>query len=419
MEEKLQRFARATDFSACEVIIMKKAAVSRSPRPDYADAADFLRVASVGIIGWYHIWQQSWLNPDLHIGKLCLRFYPIVACGYMFVDLMLLLSGFLLMLGFLNKRDRDPLGFYRSRAARILPSYLFCLAVVLFVFDLPARVYPTAADLRADLLPHLGFIHNFFYKSYIGTKLNGALWTLAVEVQFYLLFPLLARAFMKKPALTYGCMTVFALAVRFRLCLLDTDTGMYFNHLGAMLDVYANGMLAANVYYQLRKTQKKAWRVWLSSVLCVAACVGIYLILSRQLRTTGPDKPHRGQMTWRYPLSALGAVFLVCGSRSIRPLRALFSNPITRFLSGISFNFYIWHQFLAVQLKKWRIPAYTGDAPNMEGQMPWQHTYTLVCFAAALLAAFLVTYLIEKPCARFIKKHLKRDPARDRIGISK
>ena len=113
-----------------------------------------------------------------------------------------------------------------------------------------------------------------------------------------------------------------------------------------------------------------------------------------------------GQMLWRYPLSILGSVFLVCGSRSILALRKLFSNPVTRFLSGISFNFYIWHQFLAVQLKKWRIPPYTGSTPNQDGQMPWQLHYTLICFAAALLTAALITYLVEKPAAKWIKRRL-------------
>ena len=384
-------------------------------RRDYADAADFLRVASVGIIGWYHIWQQSWLNPDLHIGNIYLRFYPVAACGYMFVDLMLLLSGFLLMLGFLNKRDRSPLDFYVSRFARIVPSYWFCLAVMLFAVALPQKLYAASADLWADLLPHLTFTHSFFSKSYIGTKLNGSLLTLAVEVQFYLLFPLLGRAFQKKPTLTYVCMTAFSLAVRLRLCLWNADVAIYFNRLGAMLDVYANGMAAALVYFRLCKQKSRAWRAWLSTVLTIGTCAGIYLILDRQLHTSGAEAVRRGQMTWRYLLSLLGSVFLVCGSRSVKGMRRLFSNRVTRFLSGISFNFYIWHQFLAVQLKKWRIPPYTGDAPNQESQMPWQRTYTLTCFLAALLAATLVTYLIEKPCARFLKKHLKRSGYGDTI----
>ena len=376
-------------------------------RSDRADAADFLRVFCVGFIGWYHIWQQSWLNPDLHIGRLVFRFYPLVSCGYMFVDLMLLLSGFLLMLGFLNGRDRRPSDFYRSRAARILPSYWLGIAVMLFAALWPQNLYASSSELWGDLLPHLTFTHNFFYGSYLFTKLNGVLWTLAVEVQFYLLFPWLARAFEKKPILTYLAMTVFSLLVRLRLCLWDQDVSLYFNRLGAMLDVYANGMMAAVLYLRLDKKPERVWRAWLSTALTVFSCIGIYCILNRQMYADGMTALRRGQMTWRFLLSLLGGSFLVCGSRSIRLMRSLFSNRLTRFLSGLSFNFYIWHQFLALQLKKWHIPPYTGDAPNMEGQMPWQRRYTALCFLAALLTAVLVTYLVEKPCARLIKKHKK------------
>ena len=113
---------------------------------------------------------------------------------------------------------------------------------------------------------------------------------------------------------------------------------------------------------------------------------------------------HLGQMLWRFPLSALGGVFLVCGSRSVLLLRRLFSNRVVRFLSGLSFNFYIWHQFLYVQLKQWRIPYYEGENPNRAGLQPWQNHYTLTCFAAALALSLVITYLVEKPCARWIKR---------------
>lgn len=375
-------------------------------RGDYADAGDFLRVLCVALIGWYHIWQQSWLNPNLTLGGRTLRLYPLVACGYMFVDLMLLLSGFLLMLGWLSGRGREPGRFYAARAARILPSYLLCIGIMLFAFALPGKQYGSAKHLWTDLLSHLSFTHNLFRDAYSHTRLNGALWTLAVEVQFYLLFPWLARAFHREPARCYCAMVALGMLSRIVIALFLTDTTIYINRLSAMLDVYANGMLAACIYKKLASAPQRAWRAWLSTLLTAAAAFLIYRILDAQLGRSGGEAVRMGQMLWRFPLPALGCVLLVCGSRAIRLVRALFSNRATRFLSGISFNFYIWHQFLAVKLKQWRIPAYVGNAPNREAQQPWQSRYTLLCFAAALLAALAVTYLVEKPCARFIKRRL-------------
>lgn len=385
---------------------MKKWFTSSEIRPDYSDAGDFLRAACIGMIGWYHIWQQSWLNPDFALFGHRFRLYPLVACGYMFVDLMLLLSGFLLMLGFLSGRGRKTAAFYTARAARILPCYLFCIAVMLFGFALPGRQYGSGKHMWTDILAHLSFTHNLFPESYTGTRLNGALWTLAVEVQFYIFFPLLARQFEKKPALTCGCMIGIAWLYRILVHLFVENTTLYINQLPAMLDVYAVGMAAALIFRRLADRPQKAWRAWLSTLLTVLSIIAIYYLLDRQLSERGQENIRAGQLLRRFPLSLAGSMFIVCGSRSIRLLRKLFSNRVTRFLSGISFNFYIWHQFIAVKLKEWHIPAYEIENPNAAGLQPWQSTYTACCFAAALIMAVLCTWLIEKPCSRLIRRSL-------------
>lgn len=377
-------------------------------RGNYADAGDFLRVASVGLIGWYHIWQQSWLNPNLTIGSCTLQFYPLVACGYMFVDLMLLLSGFLLMLGWLDGRGRDLRSFYTARAARILPSYLLCMAVMLFVFALPGKLYGTPKHMWTDVISHLSFTHNLFEDSYRFTHLNGALWTLAVEVQFYLVFPILARCFRKEPAWTWCAMAAVGILSRIAMELFLEDTTFYVNRLSAMMDVYANGMLAACIYKKLAGRPQKTCFAWICTVLTGLSAWLIYEIICRQYGMRGAGLIHFGQAFWRFPLSALGCIFLVCGSLSIRLVRGLFSNRCVRFLSGLSFNFYIWHQFLAVKLKEWRIPYYEGTNPNQAGLQPWQNRYTFCCFAGALLVSMAITYLVEKPCAWAIKRALSR-----------
>ena len=373
-------------------------------RSSYADAADFLRALCIFFIAWFHIWQQSWLNPNFTLLGHPVDIYPVVACGYMFVDLMLALSGFLLMLGFLNGRDRAPRRFYVARAARILPSYWFCLIVVLFCFALPGHEFGSASRMWKDLLSHLSFTHNLLTEGYNGTRLNVALWTLAVEVQFYLIFPLLARAFEKKPLLTWALMCAFGMGMRYFVYKTYPDTTLYFNRLPAMMDVYANGMLAAWAYFWLKDARPAVWRAALSTLLALGCCVLTYRILRAQYYRGGGENLRLGQIIWRFPLSALGGVFLLCGSRALRPVRALLSNPVTRFLSGISFNYYIWHQYLAVKLKAWHIPPYSVEKPNVEGIQPWQTHYTLLCFGAALALSVLLTYALERPCARWIKK---------------
>ena len=82
----------------------------------------------------------------------------------------------------------DAGDFYLRRARRILPSYLAAVAIALLFALQEGR---GGAVLVKDLLAHLTFTHTFWPETYMWTGLNVVLWTLAVEVQFYLIFPLL------------------------------------------------------------------------------------------------------------------------------------------------------------------------------------------------------------------------------------
>ena len=381
-------------------------------------AADCLRVLCVLTVMWYHIWQQSWLRPAMRIGTVWLEFEGIVRAGYMAVDLLLMLSGFLLFLPwarcrFFREKTPSLKEYYRKRAARILPSYLACIFIVLFCFALPGGEYGSVKHMLTDLRAHLTFTHNLFPQAYQGTRLNGALWTLAVEVQFYLIAPFLCRAFMKRPGLTYGAMTLIAFLYRFCFVLPMENASMYVNRLPAMLDAYANGMMGAYVYVflcrRMKRTSVRAAAMTLLSVLCL---MGIYrLIAGQSMVSGGQPAMHAGQLLRRFPLTALGSLFLASASLGLGwAARLICARPV-RWLSMISYNVYIWHVYAAQRLKEWRIPPYSSDAPNMSAEQPWQIHYTLICFLSALLIGALATYFIEKPGARLIAGGKRRSRA--------
>ena len=392
---------------------MKKDKHFISPlRPNYAAAGDILRVFCCFMVAWYHIWQQSWLGPVLKTDLFTLNMTPPVRAGYMFVDLMLLLSGFLLYLPYANKKECSPREFYIRRGLRILPSYWLCL-IVMLIFAVCEFGFSDARTWK-DLLAHLSFTHNFFRFSYTQTRMNVVLWTLAVEVQFYLILPVLAPLFRKKPLLCYLSMVAAGVCFRRLWTIPMEDTTLFVNRLPNMLDVYANGMLAAHIYATLARMDKR--RPFIASAGLIAAVLGIwgiFRIIGVQARTSGYDALRVGQLNWRWLFSFCGSLFLVGGSLTFGPLRAMFSNRIVRFLSSVSFNFYIWHQWLAVKLKAWRIPGYVNEFPNKAAEQPWQMQYTLLCFIAPFALAVLITYLVEKPCAKMGRKlfHLHKKTA--------
>ena len=107
-----------------------------------------------------------------------------------------------------------------------------------------------------------------------------------------------------------------------------------------------------------------------------------------------------GQMTHRFPLSVLTALSLLGVLYGIRPLRLLLGNRATAVLAAISYQFYMYHQPLAVQLKAWGIPASVSPSPWMSGERSWQILYTVLCFAGALAISALITYAFERPIVR-------------------
>ncbi len=372
-------------------------------REGYLPAADLLRVLCIGLIGWYHFWQLSWLDPSFDLFGRHIDMQRMIRNGYMLVDILLVLSGFLLALPWAQYgqgRGTRPetAAFYKRRAVRILPSYLFAVLLVFFAWAVPGGHYADTRDALRDLFTHLTFTHNLFRATLYNAQIPGVLWTLAVEVQFYLLFPLLGRLYAKRPALVCGGMTVAALICRV-LTVRGGDLNFLVNQLPLLLDVYAAGMLAAWLYMRLEHaTLRRRWPFALLTGLCLCC---IFQVMYLQV-ITGGELVRQMQLVWRLPMALLGALFLLFGSLAPRGLLRAVGNPLTRFLSGISYNFYIWHQFLARRLVDWHIPAYTSALPNQAYEQPWQSRYMLVCTIAALLAAVIATYAIEKPAARLL-----------------
>ncbi|MBR6442686.1 MAG: acyltransferase [Clostridia bacterium] len=384
---------------------------------------DGLRVLMIFIVSWYHIWQQSWLRPE--IGSYSLDY--LVRSGYIWVDGTVLLSSFLLYLPYAKAKRQnlpapDTRAFYYRRARRILPGYYFILLATLLIVALPWKLYDTPQFMVKDLATHLTFTFPFFRDTYMFTPLGAACWTLAIEVQAYALFPLIARSMMKKPALTGGIMCAVCFGFRAWCLWALSDYSMVVNQLINFLDVYVAGMLAAAAYVRLSEKQdgscsgtgRYVWQV-LASVFFVAA----FVILLRMLRfqATSGDFVliQRRQMIYR-PVYALCFTGLMLSAPfALKPLRRLLGNPVTKFLGGISMNYYLIHQTVIVHLKRLRFPPSISDTPNTAGEQPWQNRYTLLSFGISLLLAILVTYVVEKPAARLLDRLRTRRAARQQV----
>jgi peptidoglycan/LPS O-acetylase OafA/YrhL len=121
-----------------------------------------------------------------------------LAPGWGGVDLFFTLSGFLITGILLRARERPRYfsSFYMRRVLRIFPIYYLFLAVTLLVSHLPQ----VAADLCPagfeERISYFIYLQNWpvFWRSWFGlTSLWGAYWSLAVEEQFYMVWPAVIR----------------------------------------------------------------------------------------------------------------------------------------------------------------------------------------------------------------------------------
>jgi peptidoglycan/LPS O-acetylase OafA/YrhL len=345
-------------------------------------------VAIITVVG-YHVWQVNWQG----VSVFGLSLQPFIETGFLGVDLFFFISGFVLMLPYAAGAPPTPGEFARHRWRKIAPSYLLCLVVLLAVgYD--------HVDAK-DVVFHLLFVYNWFAQT--SGSIDGVMWSLADEVQFYLLVPILAPLFARRPLLVAGLL--FGVANGWRCwCLLSSH---YFytlrlQQLPAVIDLFAAGMLAATwacgSCVAERMPANAARRQALYSLLMIGGTVLALALMNDCFA-------HRSENEWPNfwvvrgrSLLALAFVGVAVGSLgAVRPLQSVLANPPLLFAATISYNLYLWHQPIARALLSWHVPPYSGD-PHDDHR--WQFAFWFAALGAGVAVATLLTYGVERPFLR-------------------
>lgn len=165
---------------------------------NHLESIDVLRAIAILAVFFFHAkWGYSNANYGANgflnfasMKELALMLSP-TGLGWSGVELFLLISGFLIHYGYLQLEIRGkelPVStFYSKRFWRIFPPYF----IVLLFFALMANPmrYLYDFNILKDFLLHVFFLHNLSESSFF--TINPAFWSLALEIQLYLIYPIL------------------------------------------------------------------------------------------------------------------------------------------------------------------------------------------------------------------------------------
>lgn len=371
---------------------------------------DGLRGLAIVLVVWFHVWQISWLRADLPFTEGAVNFNFIPEGGFVGVDLFFFISGFCLFYPYAQTLfDGRPLQtvktFALRRVRKIVPSYVFVMAVLI---ALGMSGIGTFADGVRQVGLHLLFVHSWFPDSY--GSINGVLWSLAVEVQFYVLFPVICWAAMRAPWPTFAAMALVANAYRFAV-LHRHDVGNWYDQLPGTLDLFAAGMLAAYLYRAIAVRAPRVAALKLPWTLAAfAGIAGFFLVLHAAFDVRyDPNWPWE-TFKWGRAVMCLAFILTTVGSLfAFGWWQRTLGNPVLVFLSLISYNLYLWHQPVARFLREHHVPRWNG--PDEHSDPAWGLPFTLLSFAAMLVVATFFTYALERPILYWRRRGNADDPA--------
>ncbi|KIZ15893.1 acyltransferase family protein [Streptomyces natalensis] len=322
---------------------------------------------------------------------------PTELLGPLAVSLFFILSGFVLT-RFARPGDTAR-AFWRRRVVKIYPNHLTALVLFMIYFlVIGMAVQPSGSVL--SLVPGILLVHTWLPNYTLIGSGNIVSWSLACEVFFYLLFPLLLTLVRKIPPRRLAAAAVCMAAAVWTVPVVsyalhgaplpgfpwpvprDQLWFAYFLPLCRLPEFVLGIILATGMRSGDRKRRTG---VWASSALLLAS-----LVLGA---TVLPPV---------FLFAAVGVVPLTLliratASLDLRGARSPLRTPVMVFLGEISYAFYLVHTLALLVVDHFTGAAWSGLATGVLG------------LPVALLMAWLLYALVEQPCMRRFAR--RRRPA--------
>jgi len=326
-------------------------------------------------------------------------FHWLLPFGWSGVQVFFVLSGYLITDILVRQRDATDVRvgfirrFYFRRAVRILPLY-FAYLLALQMVDAFSRAIPDWSVVRWYALGHalnVGMVIGAIepYDAY------GHLWTLSVEEQFYLVWPvliwLLPHAWFARLALS---LVIIGPLVRYGSTLWPgLDFELIYVSTFSHVDAFATGALLAIYGYRSIADPRRV------AIACVSvtAAAGLTILASipgLAMRTLGYPEgmPYGYAYVWGYTAINLCAVFVIAAA--LNGQVSWLRHPVLAYVGKISYGVYLFQRPVKGLYLAWLEPMVNRVIPSATFQNVVGYS---VCVVTAVAIAALSYHALEAP----------------------
>jgi peptidoglycan/LPS O-acetylase OafA/YrhL len=325
---------------------------------------DGLRGIAIGLVVLFHSFYfdpgSGYQAKDL-VHHLYAWFEGFIAIGWTGVDLFFVLSGFLIGGILLDTKDspRYYRTFYARRFFRIIPAYYAWILVYIIVIVVCGRFISAHVQASSTLswrhgLPvQLLFLQNVAivtsYPAIAGTWFRPT-WSLAVEEQFYLVTPALAKGLSEGGlGIFLAVVTIFApllrVWIRFHIARQSGDLGLAYVLMPCRADALGIGFLTAILW-------RRNWtRTWLSQHgVWLYAGTGIFVVGFAILAKWWPSSESLPMQSIGYTWVAMSyaLILLLVLVKAGGPIAWIMRRSLLRELGRVSYSLYLIHGGVAL-----------------------------------------------------------------------
>jgi peptidoglycan/LPS O-acetylase OafA/YrhL len=347
------------------------------------DAIRFLAFCTVFTVHLFQIKHPLFNNGIFHFIN-----YNIVSRGYLSLCVFFILSAFLITyLAFSEQQKKGSLHtlkFYIRRMLRIWPLYVF---ILIFIFLITPLIWP---EFKADISrwPWFALFAGNFDILYNGMPSNPLLlplWSIAVEEQFYLFFPITFLLFLgkKRILLFYSLIALIVIAVRYYYSSNYMAHGI---HTLSVMGDFATGSAMAALFFFNEKFREKFVNLKQSTILLIYI-IAIAVILIKRFDYNLP-----GSLISRLVYDVFFAFVIAEQCFCKNSIFKVNKISIFNSLGKVSYGLYLFHAFGLLAAEK--IVEHYIPINNWKILLI---TIAAIAMSITILCSYISYYTIEKP----------------------